>query len=365
MKILHLTSTLASAGAETMLAYIASSDKSNKHIICSIYEGGVYKKKLEQTGIQVYSLKINSLYLFPLAFVKLFLLVLREKPDVIHSYLFLDNLIARLIGKLTGKKVLCSKRDSDRWKPWFVHIFNKLTAWFADATVTNFKDGITELRKNSISENKIYYVPNGKNIKDYKLKIPKEEAKRLLGFSERNLIITFTGRLVWYKGQDYLIKAFSSILAKYPNAKLLLVGEGKNRKNLEQLVYKLNLNNKIIFLGSRNDIPQILKATDIFVSPSLRDGMPGVIMEAMAAGLPVIATNADGSKDLIKNYENGIFIPIKDNDVITEKVIELIENKKLAQKLAKNARKTIARDFTIDRMINGYQSIYEKLLRSA
>ena len=364
-KILHLTSTLSSAGAETMLTSLVSSDSSNIHTVCSIYSGGPYKKKLEDVGISIHSLGIPSSLLMPFAFFKFFFLVLKEKPDIIHSYLFLDNIISRVIGKITGKKVLCSKRDSDRWKPWFVHVFNRLTSWLADATVTNFNDGIRELKRNGVATEKIFYIPNGKNIHDYELNLSKEEAKKRIDFSERNLILTFTGRLVWYKGQEYLIKAFPSILMKYPNARLLLVGEGKNRKYFEQLANSLNLENKIIFLGNRNDIPQILKATDIFVSPSLRDGMPGAVMEAMVAGLPIVATDADGSKDLIKDYKNGILIPIKDSNAIAEKVIELINNKELADKLGKNARETIAKHFTAEKMVCAYQKLYNTMMEKA
>jgi len=361
-KILHLTSTLASAGAETMMVQLINNNADNKHVVCAVYSGGSYKSKLNKIGIGTYTLIHNPL-LIPFIFTNFFLIVLKEKPDIIHSYLFLDNIIARVIGKLTGKKVLCSKRDSDLWKPWFVHIINRLTAWLADATVTNFKDGIGELKKDGIASQKIIYIPNGKSVADYNnITLSKNEAKKQLGLEQNDFVICFTGRLVWYKGHEYLIRAFSKVLFKYPNAKLLIVGEGKMRKYLESQTRELNLSSSIIFLGNRTDIPQILRATDIFVSPSLRDGMPGAVMEAMAAGLPIVATNADGSKDLIKNYENGIFVPIKNSNAISEKVIELINDKDLAIKLGKNAYNTIAKDFTVEKMVSAYQKLYASLV---
>ena len=361
-KILHLTSTLASAGAETMMVSLITTDKNNEHVVCSIYAGGIYQKKLEEIGIQTRSLNIGHKIFIPFAFVKFFFVVLKENPQIIHSYLFLDNVIARIIGKLLLKKVICSKRDSDRQKPWFVHFLNRLTGWLANITVTNFTDGIEELKYDGISERKIKYIANGKKIENYEITKKKEEVRKELGFNPNQIIITFTGRLVWYKGQEYLIKAFELVHTQYPHTLLILVGSGNKEKELKKLVQTLHLENAVRFLGARNDISLILKATDIFVSPSLRDGMPGVIMEAMASGLPVIATNADGSKDLIKDNVNGLLVPVKNSSLITQKIIDLIKDKKKTRELGENAKKTIAQEFTVEEMVEKYTNLYTVLI---
>lgn len=369
MKVLHLTSTLGSAGAESMLVALAKHDSSNSHMVCTVYSdssykkyaAGIFKNKLEDARVAVISLNLASRLFIPIAFVRFFLLILKEKPDIIHSYLFLDNVMARIMGRLGGKKVLCSKRDSDRGKPLFVGILNRLTAWLADATVTNFRDGIEELKKDGIREDRIFYIPNGKDALDYQPSLSREEAREALGLGKDGLLLGFTGRLVWYKGQQYLIAALQQVIKKYPHTRLLLVGEGKNRETLEQMVPGPGLSENILFLGNRTDIPRVLRALDLFVSPSLRDGMPGAVMEAMAAGLPVIATDADGSKDLIRNYENGILVPVRNSNAIAEKIIELIENKTLAGRLGRNASETISKRFTVERMVSEYQRLYASL----
>ncbi len=359
-KILHLTSTLAAAGAETMMISIITNDTTNTHIVCSVYPGGMYREQLEAKNIRTTSLGMTSPLFIPLALIRFFFTVIRERPNIIHSYLFLDNLFARIIGKILGKKVICSKRDSDREKPWFVGIINRLTAWLADKTVTNFTDGIGELRRDGVREEKIAYIPNGKRVIDYAA-LSREEARKDLKIPNDVVVITFTGRLVWYKGQEYLLRAFAKVRERHPNVYLLLAGDGRKRNEYRLLAHTLGLGERVQFLGTRSDIARILAATDIFASPSLRDGMPGVIMEAMAAGLPVVATDADGSKDLIKHEKNGILVPVRNSGMIAEKIIELIENKGKRMELGERAKETIKNEFTVERMIARYAELYKSL----
>lgn len=171
-----------------------------------------------------------------------------------------------------------------------------------------------------------------------------------LGF-DNTILITFVGRLIYAKGVQDVISIFPSIKEKFDNVKLLIIGDGSYRPELEKLAEKTDKGN-ILFLGqmTHEEIAEILNITDIFVNPSYSEGLPTSVLEAGAIGLPIIATDVGGTNEIIENYKTGFLIPDKDIKALEVKICELIENKDLRGKVGRNAHEFIKQNFNWDKI---------------
>jgi len=361
-RVLHFIGSLEMGGTENMLLLYLKNTKSKnlEHSVCTLYSGGALEKEFQSAGIKVYCLGIKGKFSLPIAIARFKKLVEELHPNIIHSYLLQENLVARLVGKLTNTKVICGKRDTDRHKSRWKVALDLSTMGMAELHVSNSREGANELTAYGLPHQKIKYIPNGKDLKKFDLPIGKIEAKKRIGCSENEILLGCIARLYEFKGQKYLIQALPSVLGKYPKAKIVLVGGGSMEESLQELAKSLGVEEKVLFLGERKDIPELLKAFDLFVFPSLREGMPGALMEAMASGLPVIATNIDGNNELIVDGENGVLVSPERPQQISAKIILLLENKEMAERLGEKAKETIEKKFSIDNMVTQIDSLYER-----
>ena len=360
LKVLHFIGSLETGGTETMLlAYLRTTkNKEIEHVVCTIYPRESLKKEFHDAGIKVYSLNIPSKPFFFLTFPKFALFLKKTNPDIVHSYLIQESLVNRIVGRLMGKAVVCGKRDIDKnksfWKVWL----DRMTIWLADVNISNSRQGLEELLSYGVPKEKALYVPNGKDLSPFEISISKEKAKNRLGFGKEIILIGCISRLFESKGQEYLIRAMPRLLKEKPEIKLLVVGGGRMKDYLEKISQELGVSKDVIFLGERKDIPELLKAFDVFVFPSLREGMPGALMEAMAAGLPVVATNIGGNVELVENNETGLLVLPANPREISTAVLKILDTPKLSATLGKKARNRIKNDFTLEKMAATLDGIY-------
>lgn len=172
--------------------------------------------------------------------------------------------------------------------------------------------------------------------------------------------IGFIGRLVKQKGITYLLQAMSIVNQHYP-AFLLIIGAGPLESELRQQVQENGLEDKVFFLGRRDDVLQILPHLDIVVLPSLWEGLSTVMLEAMAFRVPVIATNVSGSREVIRHGETGLLVPPKDPVALAQSMLSILDNRANAQRMAERAYIT-AQNYTIQNTARCYSEIYQKLL---
>jgi glycosyltransferase involved in cell wall biosynthesis len=169
------------------------------------------------------------------------------------------------------------------------------------------------------------------------------EARNKLNLSGRDVVILYVGRMDLVKGVNYLIEAAKVIVQKYKRVKFILVGDGGLRREYEILADSFN---NIIFLGWRNDIPELMRMADIFVLPSLSEGVPNVVMEASSSGLPVIASDVGGVSQLITNQETGILIRSRDKDALVSAICKLVEEPLFAENLGKKGRTRMIKNYS-------------------
>jgi glycosyltransferase involved in cell wall biosynthesis len=164
------------------------------------------------------------------------------------------------------------------------------------------------------------------------------------------------------KGQRYLLQSLADLRSRYPGLCCILVGEGEAREELEALTARLGLQDHVIFCGNRRDVQIMLQGLDLFVLPSLFEGLPLALLEAMAAGVPVVATSVAGSCEVIEDGVNGRLVPPADVSALTEAIEGLLDNPALARTLAGQGSKTVAERYSIDLIAGAYKGIYDELM---
>ena len=176
--------------------------------------------------------------------------------------------------------------------------------------------------------------------------------------SGNDIFLLSVGRLRYQKGHDILLEAMPRVLEEFPNVVLLIAGEGVLRQELQAEAVKLNITERVKFLGVRNDIPLLISFSDLFLFPSRFEGMPNALLEAMGYGLPVVATSVQGVDEIIRDGENGIIVPMDDPKAVSDAILRLLHNPDERQRLGKAAQETIDKGYTLDTMC----SQFEKLL---
>ncbi|KPJ57999.1 MAG: hypothetical protein AMS15_09360, partial [Planctomycetes bacterium DG_23] len=192
-------------------------------------------------------------------------------------------------------------------------------------------------------------------------KIDKKSKRRELGVPEGAPLVGTVARLSKQKGIDWLLRALIIAQEALPETFLLIVGEGKERQTLEHLARALKIAKSVKFLGERADVPAILQALDAFVLSSRWEGLPNTILEAQAAGCPVVTTDAGGAPELVSNLETGIVVPKADPLALGHGILRMLLYPQEATKMAEKAKRRVSH-FSIDKMVKRYQDLYASLV---
>jgi glycosyltransferase involved in cell wall biosynthesis len=173
------------------------------------------------------------------------------------------------------------------------------------------------------------------------------------------LVITVANMHSPLKGHSDLIEAAKEICGEVPEIRFVLVGEGEKRPKIEQQVRKAGLEKHFLFLGSRKDIPELLACAEILILPSRAEGLPNVILEAMAAGLPVVATRVGGTPEIIEDGATGLLVPPEDPCALAEAIQRLLRDRSMAARVGRTARERIRTSFSFERVAREIETVYE------
>lgn len=366
LKILHFITGLGIGGAENVLLRTLPRLINFEHSVCYFEKKGTdLVEKFRNQGIKVYPIRDRF---FSIRAALDFRKVIRlEKPDILVTYLLRADFFGRIFGKLFGvKKIICSILSTlNEKKHIFWLILNTLTSPLVTHFLTNSKSSkILYSKKWHIPMLKITTIYTGIEIKNFDISIDNNKKRKELKIPINDYTIGCVGNLRKEKGQKYLIIALAKVLKNFPNTILLLIGDGNQRKLLEQLIDNLEIRGKVLFLGTRQDIPEILKILDIFVNSSLYEGMSNAIMEAMAAKCAIVASNIPSNRELIENKKSGLLIPAKDSQKLANAIIELLKNPELRKSYREIAFETVKVKFSIQKTIKELDEFFERVYRT-
>jgi len=372
IKILHILGSAIRGGTETMTARLITNMGSEFHNeVCFLSREGPIGSELKQKGVKVYYLPLANPWAIPIVTLRLYLLLRRNRYDILHLYGLKANLLGRILGKLSGyRRILGGLRSiypSGLKKKWTLWI-DRLTFGLSLGYVSNSQAAIDFLISHGYNRRKFWLIHNGIDIKPFyrRSDAEKETIKRKYGLPLDKLIITCVANLRPPKGHEYLIQALHELKSKGFDYLALLIGDGPLRGRLEELVQELGLKNQVRFLGSRDrkEIPEILAITDIFVLPSLWEGLPTAAIEAMAAGCPVVATNVAGTPEVIVDRKTGFLVPPCDPQALADKIKLLLQDQVLRERMGQAGIERVKQHFTIERMVREYEDLYRKLMKA-
>ena len=204
-------------------------------------------------------------------------------------------------------------------------------------------------------------VPNGIDPWPYRWAEPPGVKDRLFPGEGPGPRIATVGLMNEAKGHAVLLRAFARVHPRHPEARLAVVGTGPLEARLRELAFELGIGDRVVFPGYREDVPALLKELDLFVLPSLWEGLPYVLLEAMAAGVPVVATDVNGSRDVVRNGETGLLAPPGDEEALAGAVLRLLDRPAEGEALAQRALRALFAGYTLDRMLDRMEAVYREV----
>tara|TARA_B000000441_G_C21748683_1_gene360001 strand:- start:1627 stop:2781 length:1155 start_codon:yes stop_codon:yes gene_type:complete len=371
--IIIVIDSLDGGGAEAQAIKLASGLK-KENIKVSIFplrSGGTLTKQAKNQNIEIVEGGFKSTRNIK-SFIKGFLFLCKtihsKKNVIVHTFLPFSNFVGSIAGIISGANyIITSRRGLIKLnylkKKW--RIFDKISNFLSDKIVVNAEAIIDEmLTLDSVNPNKVICIRNGINLEKFRIKnYDRNYIRSQFGLLESEFAWLKVANFSNIKGHKDLITSFKNLDSKY-QAKLFLVGKDiGSLDELKTLVFKYGLQDRIKFLGFREDIPEILLSMDGYICASHTEGFSNAILEAMASGLPTIATNVGGNSEIIKNKITGLLFKPKDKNEIINTMIEIMENKPLSEKLSKEALKTVNEKYSTKKMVESYIDIYKKALK--
>ena len=365
-RVVFISTSLAYGGAETQLVHLATKLKARgwEVRVISLMPPRAYVEELERVGIPVFSLGIRRKLLNPQSVLQLTWLIRKWQPHIVHSFMVHANLLARVVRLLAPVPVLiCSARNLNEGG-WLRELLYRFTDPLCDLTTQVSQEGLKRyVRIGVVPAHKIRYIPNGVDIEHFRLDPKVRRRLREELRLDTAFVWLAVGRFAPSKDYPNMLQAFAIVLNKRPEAVLLISGDGPLRPSVEKLAEELHISAHIKFLGIRRDIPNLMNAADAYVMSSVWEGMPNVLLEAHACGLPVVATNVSGNREVVLDGLTGFLVPPKDPEALAQAMLRLMDlPKEERQRMGKIARQHIEANFNLDRVVDRWETLYQELL---
>ena len=357
-KILYVIWSLDLGGAEQVVMNLAL-NLNPEHFepaVCCLNEKGRFASRLEEKGIRVFELRKKPSFDWQVI-GKLVSLIRREKINLVHTHLFTANFWGRIAAGIARVPVISTEHNVDVWKKWphfaadrILSKFNKKIVFVSHGVEKFYREKLPHLNGKS----RILY--NGIETKrfEYILGLPVSDLKT----------VGTAGRLVPQKAQIEFIKAISILIKRGKKIRGLIVGDGPLKVSLEESVQKYGMSEHIVFSGFSSEMENVYRTMDVFVLPSFREGFPMTILEAMAAGVPVVATRIGGVDECIDHGSDGFLIPTRDPHAIAEAVEAILENEHLRNEFVRKAHEKVNSRFSAQTMIHAHEILYDEVLKS-
>ncbi len=368
MNVLHVISSLRHGGAERLVTSLAPQLKARgiDVSVISLLDCTPLRGELIDAGIPTTNLgHEGTIYSVPgmaRSFFRLRKAIAERSPDIIHSHLYLPDILSRLAAPRSCALMTTLHgqdpwwREPYRWRSRGKRWLDRSTGLARQVRYISVSKQVYDVASEALAipSSKHRIIHNGINLS----KFPAEQRQ-----AHARPIIVQVGRFYPEKGHMTSLKALAIARQSMPDLHLRLVGEGPLRKELEQEVVRLGLTTSVTFAGLRDDVQAELASADIFWMPSEREGLPLACVEAMASGLPVVASAVGGLPELIEHARSGILVQAGAAQDLAKRTVELIEDRELAEHFSRNARATVERSFSLDMTVTRYEQAYRDLLQ--
>lgn len=370
MKIAHVITGLNEGGAEAVLFRLCSHDTDHQHAVISLSDDGKYGPLLRGKGITVHTLNMRASRPSLVAFFKLCQLLQNLHPDIVQTWMYHADLLGGLAARLVGiKSVVWGIRHttlepgkSKRFTIWIAKLLAKLSWWIPARIVVCAQLAMDVHEALGYTRKKMRFIPNGYDLSDFRPQSDAGEALRAdLGVQVDTPLIGTVGRFDPQKDHASLLQALSILRERDTVFRCVLVGTGldENNEKLVSLIERLKLQNTVILLGRRNDIPAVMSALDVHVLPSAYgEAFPNVVAEAMACETPCVVTDVGDAAYIVG--KTGWVVPSCNAEALADAIEHGLEAWKQPEweERCKASREQIELNFSIEKMITNYKLIW-------
>lgn len=366
--IVYLVDSLKRGGVQQgVLLQVARLDKAKYNVeVWSLRSGGLnweLADAFEEHGIPIALAPVKH-YSDRRGIIDLARKLIEHKVDLLNTKSFYPNIVGRIAAYLADTPIVIANYHSTykhRWTKKYI-AYEKTLRWMTDRFVCVSKaarDHLQPLLR--LPKEKISIVYNCVDLERYDIDESKEVLRAKIGLPNDCRIVAMIGRLNRVKQIPLLFDAIETIKNEIPDALFLIVGDGEEREALDALVGRKKLRDAVRFLGSRSDVPEILKAVDCLVMPSIVEGFPRVLLEAFASGTPVVATPAGGIPELLVHEKNGLLIPFSDPVSLAKAVVRTLSSPEETQERSRQALEDV-REFSLEKWVAQTEELFDPFI---
>lgn len=365
VKVTHFITELSIGGAQIALYHLLAEldrDQYDLQVVCLYNGDGAIANKIRALDIPVYDLRMHNKFRLD-AFLRLYSYLRQKRPFILHTWMFHANIPGRIIGRIARVPIIISAERTMgqehairlRLNRWTSRMANRVIC--VSQTVADYA-----IQQIGIPAAKISTIPNGIDPANF-LHMPDQAgARRKLRLPLHVPIVAAVGRPRPVKGYSYLIEAWRQISVQFPQAHLVFLGDGPDRTQLAQMVMEYGLDASVLFLGDWDNIPHLLPAFDLFALPSLHEGMSNAALEAMTAGLPVVATAVGGTPEIVIHEQTGVLVPSANVDALAEGLLQLLADPEKAQRMGDAGAMRVRKHFLHTKTVQQTESVYKIFL---
>ncbi|MER3555718.1 MAG: glycosyl transferase family 1 [Meiothermus sp.] len=363
--VVFLITALGLGGAETQVVRLASGLKARGWQVSAVtmVPKGHNAEALERLGVRVFSLDMRRSLPDPRAVMALARLLRQEKPTVLHAHMVHANLLARFVRLFAPVPVVVSTAhnidEGGRWR----ELAYRLTDPLSNLTTQVSEAGLERyVRIGATPAHKIRFVPNGINTAEFRPDpAARQRLRDELGLGG-DFVWLAAGRLTEAKDYPNMFHAFKKALETDRNSMLLIGGTGELMESLQTLAQELGLAGRVRFLGLRKDMAQVMNAADGFVLSSAWEGLPMVLLEASASGLPMVATDVGGNREVVHQGQTGFLVPPRDSAALAGAMTKLMALPPLQRReMGERAREFVGERYSLEAVLSQWESIYREL----
>lgn len=363
IRVVLLIPTLDRSGAEkqlTLLACRLPRDEFDVHVV-ALTRGGPYAAMLQEQGIPLTVL--GKRWKFdPRTLWDLRRLLNNLQPDILHTWLFAANAYGRIVcGSAPRPKVIVSERCVDSWKSGWQHWLDRRQISRTTRMIGNSRSVAEFYRARGVPAERIVVIPNGIDIPE-SVPASREEVLAEFNLPADALVAGYVGRLARQKRVADLVWAIEVLQHLNDHARCLIVGDGPERGRLVSMARDLRCHEWVRFAGHRHDVPRLMAAFDVFWLASNFEGQSNGVMEAMAAGLPVVASNIPPNAELVIDGETGILVDVGDRPGFARCAVQLLADSERAKQMGNAGRQRMRDEFNVEKMVDAHVSLYREVV---
>lgn len=359
-RILQTIETGGPGGAErVMINLVSRLHQDRAHGVSSLLiRSGWLMDRLIETGAPLHQLELKR-SIDPFFLRSLVRLIRRERVGLIHSHEFAMTLYGGVAGAITGVPVV-STIHGRSYYPDAPRRVQALRMLSRRSRMVAVSDELRGFLTDSLGVRGVEVIPNGIDVDRYSGGA-REATRAELGFGPDDVVIGAVGNLYPVKGHTVLIEAVARLAPAFPTLRIAIAGRGDEESALRTQAKEAGLGDRLHLLGFRDDVPALLSAFDLYTLPSFSEGQSLALMEAMAAGLPIVASRVGGNPELLREGESGLLFDAGDSAGLAEALRRLIDDPELSRRLGAAARIRARKEFGVERMVDRYLALYQTL----